>query len=179
MTRERDTELVERYLESRGEDEFRALYKEHSPYLYRLALRFAGGRSDEAEDALQEAWIRAADRLAGFRWESALRTWLGGFVFNCCREIRRRRRPEVDLEAVEEPRTHPGTHTGLDLERLMAALPDSQRDVLVLFAIEGYTHEEIAHRLDIPTGTSKSRLFDARRNLRHWRDTALQTGETS
>ena len=86
-----DEALVTEYLESRDEGAFRDLYRAHSPYLFGLALRITGGRRDEAEEALQEAWIRAAQKLDTFRWQSALKTWLAGFVVNCCREAQRKR----------------------------------------------------------------------------------------
>lgn len=159
-----DRSLVEAYLSGRSEEAFRALYRAHTPYLFCLALRLAGGRRDEAEEAVQEAWLRAAERMAGFRWRSSLRTWISGILINCCREIGRRRRRDVVL--VEPAGRHPSAPSRIDLERSLAELPDPQRHVVVLFYVEGYTHEEIAGLLDIAPGTSKSRLFEARRKLR-------------
>jgi len=185
VTRSRDEVLVRRYLEGRAEDAFRVLYREYSPYLFGLALRISGGRRDEAEEALQEAWIRAAQKLDGFRWNSALKTWLAGFVVNCCREARRRRPGAgelalTELTVAEEPSQQPSDGGRIDIERLLGSLPDAQRDVLILFAIEGYTHAEIGRLLEIATGTSKSRLFEARRNLRHWQEARQgNPGETS
>jgi len=169
----KDAEMVQRYLSGRSESAFRALYREHSPYLFCLALRLTGGRKTDAEDALQEAWLRAAGRMATFRGSSRLRTWLAGFVVNCCREIGRRRRPASDLDArgpAAAAASSAPQESRLDLERLVAALPEGQRSVLVLFHLEGYSHEEIAAMLHIAPGTSKSRLFEARRNLRRWLD---------
>lgn len=181
---ERDGALVRRYLETRSEEAFRDLYRDHSAYLYGLALRLTGGRREEADEALQEAWIRAAQKLEGFRWQSALKSWLGGIVVNCCREQRRRRRPEgPDLQLVEGLAGRPdpeGAIDGrLDLDRLLAVLPETQRTVIVLFAIEGYTHEEISGLLGIAPGTSKSRLFEARRALRDARQAHRRTGDAS
>jgi RNA polymerase sigma-70 factor (ECF subfamily) len=161
-----DPDLVERFLAGRSEEAFRALYRAHTPYLFCLAMRLAGGREDEAEEAVQEAWIRAAERLESFRWGSALRTWLGGFVVNCCREAARRRRPAGPVAVPSEPVERPWSEESLDLERAVAALPDGLREVFVLFDLEGHTHEEIGERLGIVPGTSKSRLFHARRALR-------------
>ena len=166
---ENDRELVERFLTTRADDAFRALYRLHSPYLFCLAMRVSGGRRGEAEEALQEAWIRAARKLPEFRWRSALRTWLGGFVVNCCREQRRRRPEPVEPDPDEPVAVEPSPDGRLDLDRLLAALPDRQRTVLVLHAIEGYTHEEIGGLLGIAPGTSKSRLFEARRALQKLR----------
>lgn len=176
MTREAssaaaDAALIGAFLANRSEEAFRALYRAHAPYLFALALRLAGGRRDEAEEALQDAWIRAAGRLAAFRGGSALRTWLAGILINCTREARRRRRPEVvdlaEWEAAAARQTPPpATALAVDLERALAELPDALRDVVVLFDLEGFTHDEIGERLDIPAGTSKSRLSLARRVLR-------------
>jgi RNA polymerase sigma-70 factor, ECF subfamily len=172
----RDEELVKSYLENRSESAFRALYRAHTPYLFCLALRMCRGDRQEAEEAVQEGWIRAAQRLAGFRGDSTLRTWLAGIVINCSRERRRHWRhrladpePEPRSGPALEPRNStpaPSPGVRVDLGRLVAALPDGQREVLVLFDVEGYTHQEIAASLGIAPGTSKSRLFEARRALR-------------
>ena len=172
-----DRELVGGYLEGRTEEAFRRLYRRHCPYLYCLALRLTGGRREEAEETVQEAWTRAARKLGQFRWRSSLRTWLAGFVINCCRELQHRRKlPPADLTA-SSVAVEPGLSlASLDLERWLEALPDGQREVVVLFAVEGYTHEEIAELLEIAPGTSKSRLFEARRSLRRRRQAASRGG---
>ena len=155
---------VERFLRGGEEAAFRALYRAHTGYLWRLAARLCGTRNDSAEDALQEAWLRAARALPNFRWESRLRTWLGGIVVNCCRE-QRRRAARAD-PAPEPVLVRPNELARLDLEAALLSLPDGLREVLVLHAIEGYTHEEIGGLLGIAAGTSKSRLFDARAAIR-------------
>ena len=81
--------LVASYLRARDEDAFRRLYRHCSPRLYLLALRLTGGRAHDADDVLQETWIRACASLSRFRWESRLHTWLAGIVVNCWRETRR------------------------------------------------------------------------------------------
>jgi len=170
-----DRLLVERYLEERAEDAFRALYRAHTSYLFGLALRICGGRRDIAEEAVQEAWIRAAERLSTFSWRSKLRTWLGGFVVNCCREQLRRSPRTTNLELVE-PTAGTSPEKRVDLEQLLASLPEGQRTVLVLFAVEGYTHDEIAGLLGIAAGTSKRRLHEARQALRALRETHRNAG---
>ena len=166
-----DVALVRQFLEEGSERAFRHLYRAHSPYLYCMAMRLVGGSREEAEEALQETWVRAAERLGSFRWRSSLRTWLTGIAFNCCRELRRRRPSEavVDESRLRAEEEHPADR--IDLERFISALPGGHREVLVLFHMEGCTHREIGDRLDIPPGTSKSRLFEARRQLRQWLDT--------
>lgn len=165
-----DRELVAAYLAGRGEAEFRRLYATHAPRLYLWLLRLCGGRETEAEDLMQETWLRAAEKLPQFRWESALSTWLGGIAWNAYREASRRSprlspAPDVPWEAPgSPPETEPASR--FDLERALRELPDGYREVLLLHDVEGFTHEEIAERLGIAAGTSKSQLARAREWLR-------------
>jgi RNA polymerase sigma-70 factor (ECF subfamily) len=164
-----DRALVTRFLSGREEAAFRALYRRHAPVLYRFATRLAGGHA-AGDDLHQEAWIRAAERLAQFRWESSLRTWLCGIAINCRRETRRARAIEGERSAAGEvehvPQVPASDDSRLDLERAILALPDGYREVLVLHDLHGYTHEEIARRLEIEAGTSKSQLSRARQAIR-------------
>ena len=132
-----DRRLVSAYLRSRDEAAFRALFHRHTPALYLLALRLEGGRSSEADDVVQEAWVRAIARLSAFEWRSALRTWLAGFVVRCSRELRRRPAAgPLDDEIVGLDEAHPDTR--LDLERALRRLPDGYREVVVLHDCEGW-----------------------------------------
>ena len=151
------------------EPAFRALYAEHTPALHLLAMRLTGNRSD-ADDAVQETWIRVARRPEPLRTATAPRAWLCAIVINCCREQRRGRLREVEApEAVEFV-----VGVRIDLETALRALPDGFREVLVLHDVEGHTHEEIAHLLGIEASTSRSQLARARerlrRNLEGYRD---------
>lgn len=162
-----DRELVRRFLETRGESEFRTLYRRHTPSLYRMAYRLAGAGS--ADDVLQETWCRAAQGLSRFEWRSALLTWLTAILIRCCRETwhddaRILTRP-VDIEA-HEPEVESASENEVDLERALDAMPPGYREVLVLHDVEGFTHEEIARALNIVPGTSKSQLARARQALR-------------
>jgi RNA polymerase sigma-70 factor (ECF subfamily) len=164
-----DRALVARFARARDEESFRALYRRHTPALYGLALRLLGHRADAAQDAVQDAWIRAVAGLAGFRWEAALRTWLSGIVVNCCRErLRGEWRWASDENLAPEAHTDapPPLDLTLDLDRALARLPPGARSAFVLHEIEGFTHEEIAALLEVDPGTSKSQLFHARRQLR-------------
>jgi RNA polymerase sigma-70 factor, ECF subfamily len=161
-----DLALVERFLRARGEDAFRALYRAHTPALYALALRLTGGDQSEAEDLVQESWVRAVRALSSFRARSALRTWLCGLLVNV-----RRERIRADWRRVDAPDIEPAADAGapddaLDLERAIGALPEGARDVFVLHDVYGYTHREIAELLGVAEGTSKSQLTRARNLLR-------------
>lgn len=144
---------------------FRALYRRHTPVLYAFALRLQGN-ADDANDVVQESWIRAVRALRHFAGKSSVRTWLSGIVLNCCRERWAARGDSLDV--VPDVLPAPAEHADLrlDLERAIAALPTGYRAVVVLHDIEGYTHEEIAARLGVEPGTSRSQLARARRDLR-------------
>ena len=161
-----DLALVERFLRGRGEDAFRALYRAHTPALYALALRLTGGDRGEAEDLVQESWVRALTALGTFRAQSALRSWLCGVLVNVRRERIRTDWRIVDAPEVEPLEDTPHRDDAIDLERAIAALPDGARDVYVLHDVHGYTHREIAELMGIVEGTSKSQLNRARSLLR-------------
>lgn len=161
-----DLALVRAFLRARGEDAFRTLYRAHTPALYALALRLTGGDQGEAEDLVQESWVRAVRALSSFRAQSALSTWLCGFVVNVRRErIRADWRTAEALEA-EPIAPSVASDMALDLERAIGELPDGARDVFVLHDVYGYTHREIAGMFGIVEGTSKSQLTRARTLLR-------------
>jgi RNA polymerase sigma factor (sigma-70 family) len=159
-----DDELIRRFVESRDESAFRALYARHTPAVYGLLRRLSGAAVSDADDALQDAWLRAATKLPGFRKESAFRTWLTGIALNCLRERWRAAR-RVDERVPVEPRAARDDRV-LDVADVLDALGAMHREVLVLHDVEGYTHEEIAAVLGIETGTSKSRLSRARQLFR-------------
>ena len=158
-----DEELLDAFLRDRSDRRFLALYDRHAPGMYALACRLMGTREADAADALQDAWMRAISRLAEFRGESSLRTWLCGFVVNCCRERFRQPlfEPMADTFATPER-----ADLAVDLERALQSLADGYRAVIVLHDIEGYTHREISLALGIDEGTSKSQLSRGREALR-------------
>jgi RNA polymerase sigma-70 factor (ECF subfamily) len=163
-----DRELVQRVMDDGDERAFRTLYRRHTPALYQFALRTMGGDAVEAEDVVQETWIRGAERWGGFRWEASLPTWLKAIALNVCRAAFRRR----DAGWLESSDVEPAAPAGspearIDLERALALLPPGYRTVLLLHDLEGYRHEEIAGLLGTSAGTSKSQLSRARRALRH------------
>lgn len=163
-----DRELARRVAQDGDEAAFRALYRRHTPALYQFVLRLLAAAEQDAEEVVQDTWIRAVRGLPGFRWEASFRTWLTGIGLNRAREeFRRRRRDEAPLpdglEGAVPPERIPDR---LDLERAIAGLPDGYRTVLVLHDVEGFSHQEISHRLEIAVGTSRSQLFHARRAVR-------------
>lgn len=163
-----DGALVSRYLRTRRERDFAALYRRSAPPLWRLALRLARGNEAEADDLVGETWLRAVRRLESFRSGARFGPWLAGIAWNCWREGRRRAGREVFPPDAEAPvAMEPPAHAeALDLRAALDALPDGYRTVLLLHDLEGYTHAEIGAALDVSPGTSKSQLSRGRAVLR-------------
>ena len=150
----------------------RALYEQHVDRVYRLAFRLAGDE-ELARDFTQETFVRAFDRLASFRGESALGTWLHAIgvsvALNGLRKVKRWRAREAPLDdALTVGTTTRSAEPDLKvrLKAAVDALPEGYRTVFVMHDVEGYTHEEIAQTLGIQPGTSKAQLFRARAKLR-------------
>ena len=149
------------------ETAFRALYRRHTPRLRGLVLRMLGGNQADADDVVQESWLRAVRSVPEFRGESALGTWINGIGVRVAWEVIRRRRPTAAVspehEAADDP---PDTAERIDLEQALRRLPDAYRAVVVLHDVEGFGHEAIAESLGIAIGTSRSHLSRARKALR-------------
>lgn len=131
-----------------------------------MALRLCDSGTD-ANDAIQDTWIRACAVLSRFEWKSSLKTWLTGILINCIREQSRKNRhreEQLPDDLPENIDVTPGEQ--LNLEQAIARLPVGYRQVLLLHDLEGYTHDEIGALLDISAGTSKSQLHYARRAIR-------------
>ena len=159
---------------------YAVLVERHKDRALTLAVRVLGDRRD-AEEAVQDAFVRAYRSLDRFRGDARFGTWLYRIVYNVCLSRAARRpdpgtadggreeEPEVlqiedddpsALERMEEEEMREG------LRRAMAALPEKFRTVLTLFYVQEMQYEEIAAVLALPVGTVKTHLFRARGHLR-------------
>jgi RNA polymerase sigma-70 factor, ECF subfamily len=151
---------------------FERLYRRHVDRVFTLCARMAGDRT-RAEELTQDVFVRAWEKLATFRGDSAFSTWLHRLAVNVVLGQRRtesRRWAKLAAEDVEElelPARAPSSPgDALDLERAIAALPAGARAVFVLHEVEGYGHQEIAELTGRAEGTSKALLHRARKLLR-------------
>lgn len=153
---------------------FERLYRLHNGKVMGLCLRMTR-RRDVAEDCVQQTFIRAWRKLSAFEGRSAFGTWLHRIAVNEVLTQARNHgtRFESDEDAVAdadgEPQEGVREHDAgdvMDVERALATLPPGSRHVVVLQAVYGYSHEEVAEMLGIAVGTCKAQLHRGRRLLR-------------
>jgi len=145
---------------------FEQLYRTHSARLKSIAYHTAGNRQD-AEDAVQETFLKAYRGIDGFAGASSIGTWLCRICINACYDLVRKRQLDAKRAEPREPHGAPQPQLALraQLDQALARIDPRRRMVFLLFAVEGMKHAEIATILEIPEGTSKAWLFEAKREL--------------
>jgi len=165
-----ETELVRAAREG-DKEAFGALVRRYQSDVYRLCYRVLGDHHD-AEDATQEAFLRAYDRLEQLESASKFRSWLLRIAVNTCLNERRRRRPTTELEEwhqqdPQDPETSTLRAEGLrQVERAIQELPKNHRIALVLKDLEGLDYPQIADYLEVQEGTARVWVYRARQRLR-------------
>jgi RNA polymerase sigma factor (sigma-70 family) len=136
------------------------LYKQYSKAMYNIAIRFLNNKMD-AEDILQESFVTAFEKINDLSSYNAFGSWLKRIVINNCITHLRRNKFEFDdienYESVESPDDE--TEFSIDPALVHTAikdLPAGGRTILVLHALEGFKHREIAEMLNLSESTSKS-----------------------
>jgi RNA polymerase sigma factor (sigma-70 family) len=148
------------------------LYKMFSPKMMNLCLRYSRSRED-AEDTLVEGFMKVYENLPKFRNQGSLEGWIRKIMVNTAIEKYRKKNvlyPALHLDDVPEFSFSASDvisdMSAKELVKLVQELPAGYQMVFNLYAFEGLKHKEIAERLGISEGTSKSNLFDARAILR-------------
>ncbi|MBL7806997.1 MAG: sigma-70 family RNA polymerase sigma factor [Saprospiraceae bacterium] len=167
-----DQELVSGILKGSAAHQS-ALYHQFSVPMFRILLRYAKDRA-EAEDMLQDGFVRVYRDMAQFRGDGALGGWIRRIMVNTALSHLRKQRDFVkdvpDFNVFESKfHTEEDFASNLDAETLLSylqKLPPGYRTVFNFYAIEGFSHEEIAEQLGISIGTSKSQLYKAREFLK-------------
>ena len=150
---------------------FEKLYRSHCDRIYGLCWRMCGGDAALAEDMVQEAFVRAWNKLHLFKGDSKFGTWLHRLAVNVVlsdRRIRVKRLKREQAFSDDVERVQVGDRdvfAGLrkDLEAAIAGLPERARTVLILYDVEGYQHNEIAEMTGMAVGSSKAQLHRARK----------------
>jgi RNA polymerase sigma-70 factor (ECF subfamily) len=152
---------------------YERLYAMHGARMKNLARNVLGNPID-AEDAVQETFLKVQRSIASFRGQSSFVTWTYRILINTCYDARRsrlRKKEVANDDSEETPRPEPrapGAHPALRmaLERALAKLTQHQRDVFLLYEVEGFRHAEIAGMLEMTETASKNTLFQAKKSLR-------------
>lgn len=161
---------------------FEALVTAYEAKMYHLALRYLGSRED-AQDAVQEIFLRVYRFLDSFQQQSSFSTWIYRIGVNVCRDLylQKHRRGEQSLESsndeeqspaeeIADLRYAPEDHAEKQelrelVQKALLSLPAPQKEILLLRDIQGLSYEEIAAALSMELGTVKSRIARARKNL--------------
>jgi RNA polymerase sigma-70 factor (ECF subfamily) len=176
--RQADVELVRRAQQGDA-DAFSVMFSAHRTKVYSLCLRMTSNAA-EAEDLTQDAFLQVFRKLASFRGDSALSTWLYRVTVNTVlMHFRKRGPPQLSLDQHgQRPNSSPKWELGrvddrlagsvdrIMLTRAMKRLPVGYRTIFVLHEIKGYAHREIARMLRCSVGNSKSQLHKAKMKLK-------------
>ncbi len=150
----------------------RMLFEQFAGKFMTMCLRYAVD-SMEAEDMLQEGFVRIFTHLHQFKFEGSFEGWMRRIIVNVCLKHLQKRKlqfKEISDEHANEVQIAPYTYSSIgedELMKLISRLPDGYRTVFNLNVIEGYSHEEIAVLLGIQASTSRSQLVKARKMLQN------------
>jgi RNA polymerase sigma-70 factor (ECF subfamily) len=164
---------------------YERLYALHGARMKNLARNVLGNPID-AEDAVQDTFLKVQRSIASFRGQSTFVTWTYRILINTCYDARRsrlRKKEVANDDSEETPRLEPrapGAHPTLRmaLERALEKLTRHQRDVFLLYEVEGFRHAEIAGMLEMTETASKNTLFQAKKNLRQMLEPPRSAAET-
>ena len=147
---------------------FRELYNLYCKAIYNVALRILND-SNEAEEVLQDAFLKAFDNIANYDNKFSFGIWLKRIVINRSLDVLRKRKVNfVPLDGTEAAEEESEEEIVFDVQLIresMRQLPDGYRTILTLFLFENHSHKEIAELLGISEGTSKSQYSRARKRL--------------
>lgn len=166
-----EQELIQGCIAARPKAQ-KALFDIYAPKLYVVCLRYMKDQM-RAQDVLQDTFVKIFAHIGNYKSEGAFEGWLKKIAVNTCLDQLRKDKKlltDVSLDDV----SHKLAHQDYSAEKLMAddllklvqALPDGYRTVFNLFAIEGYSHQEIAQQLSISESTSKTQYLRARAYLK-------------
>lgn len=168
-----ESELVKDCIKGNRDAQYR-LYSRYDKAMYNICIRMMKKRED-AEDALQDAFVDVFRKLDTFRFESTLGAWIKRIVVNNCLNLLKKRKdfmvqlenaPELSTEE-ENVKDWEEQHLKVNLiKQAMQFLPSGYRVICSLYLFEGFDHQEIADLLDISVSTSKSQLHRAKIKLR-------------
>lgn len=148
------------------------LYLQYADAMYNVCLRILQHQA-EAEDALQEAFIKVFNNIQQYRNESSIGSWIKQIVTNTCLNVLKKRKilfneldDNVELSETESDNNNETDFSIDDIKKAIEELPQGYRVVFNLFTFEDYSHKQIADMLEISESTAKTQLFKAKRKLK-------------
>jgi len=172
-----DNEIIREYVESGSERAINALVRKYRKFVYSTALRFLGSY-DDADDAAQEAFIKAYESLKQFRGESSLKTWLYRITRNVCVNQMRKKKfysvfsSESEDSYLEIPSEDRGVEQDIEnkefekeFTKALNKLPEKQRETFALRYFEEMPYEEISKMVGVTVGGLKANYFQAVQKL--------------
>lgn len=187
-----DEALIESFRKTKDSSHFKSLVRRYQNRIYNAAYRVLGN-TEEAEEVVQETYIKVHQNLPSFRQQSSFGAWIFRIAHNCCVDMMRAKQrrggfhvlafdPQAAGDGEESDTTRvvsqiaddtpcPAEQVDLTeqsevIQSSLAELPESQRMVLVLHDIEGFSYQEIAEIVGANLGTVRSRLHYGRLKLR-------------
>ena len=152
-----------------------AFYRKYAPAALTVCRRYTNDRA-EVMDLLNTGMLKVFEKLDQFRWEGSLEGWIKRLVFHSTVDQfrARRKRPTLEIAAWDQPTEEKATHSlyAEDLSKMIDLLPETSKEVFWLYAVEGYSHAEIANRLHFTEGNSRWHLNKARTLLKERLHTA-------
>lgn len=142
------------------------LFMSYKDAMFTIVYRFLGNKQD-AEDALQEGFVKVFTKIDSFSGKSTLGAWMKTIFIRTALEKVRKRMYFSDIEEAfsHEPLKPDDELTGEMLENAILSLDEGYRTIFLLVEVEGYKHKEVAEMLSISEGTSKSQLSRAKKKL--------------
>lgn len=144
---------------------YERLYELHASRMKSLAFHLLGSHAD-AEDTVQETFLKIHKAVAGFEGQSSFATWIYRILINCCYDSLRKQTRRAESSSAREHSARADPDLKVALKNALASLNERQRLVFLMFEVEGLRHSEIAAVLQVPEGTSRSWLFEAKRELK-------------
>lgn len=167
MDAENEARIVDRCREG-DLSAYRLIYERYEQPLLRMAHRLLG-RPQEAEDAVQETFLKLYRGIDGFRRGSVFSSYLFRILINTCTDMMRKRK-HVEFADVETDRLPAGASSEFrhSIDQAVNRLPDRMKACFLLNAVEEFTLQEVADMLDISIGSVKTSVHRARKKLRFW-----------
>jgi RNA polymerase sigma-70 factor, ECF subfamily len=148
---------------------FEGLYQEHGARMKSIAMNLTGGNAADAEDAVQDTFLKVYRGLSRFRGGSSFSTWVYRILVNSCYDLMRRNRRRVERPLSAKAALPSGSQADhplrLSIEAALSRLDPRERAAFLLCEVEGFSHREASEILEVSENASRTLLFRARRAM--------------